>query len=191
MAKPRNHQVRIISGEWRGRKLAVANSQGLRPTPDRVRETLFNWVTDSCRNGVVLDCFAGSGVLGFEAASRGAANVVLVEKEIPISRLLTDQLRVFNSDRIEVITNDIEQYLTSCTKVFDLVFIDPPYVNPSLRRIVLNYLLERQLLADKAMIYLEWPRQENFDLEDDRLVWHRQKRAGQIEYAVAQYRLSR
>ena len=74
-------QIRIIAGRWRGRKLTVVDAPGLRPTPDRIRETLFNWLAQDCRNASVLDCFAGSGALGFEALSRGAAKLVAIERQ--------------------------------------------------------------------------------------------------------------
>ena len=93
-------QVRIIGGKWRGSKLAVVEARGLRPTPDRIRETLFNWLTPKCSGASVLDCFAGSGVLGFEALSRGAAHVVAQSLAKPRMRAMTAAIMLFSMNLI-------------------------------------------------------------------------------------------
>ena len=104
-------QVRIIGGQWRGTKIAVTATDGLRPTPDRIRETLFNWLGSDCRGAIVLDCFAGTGVLGFEALSRGAKQLVAVEQQAQAaarlrdlaSRLQADQVRIIEADTSRII----------------------------------------------------------------------------------------
>ena len=99
-------QVRIIGGEWRGRKLAVVDAEGLRPTPDRIRETLFNWLAEACRDAIVLDCCAGSGVLGLEALSRGAQQLVLLERDRRALVNIRAQVEKLGSSRAEIVAGD-------------------------------------------------------------------------------------
>ena len=120
-------KVRIIAGQWRGRYLPVLKKPGLRPTPDRVRETLFNWLTMHLPASRCLDLFAGSGVLGIEAASRGAKHVLLIEKEYEVAQCLRQQITTLASDNIAVIHADAQQFLKRISEPFDIVFLDPPY----------------------------------------------------------------
>ncbi len=181
-------EIRIIAGRWRGRKLPVADVAGLRPTPDRIRETLFNWLAADCRGANVLDCYAGSGALGFEAASRGARRVVLLERE----RLALDNLFVqaarLGADALEIVAGDALESLTRLGGRFDLAFIDPPYDQGMLRARTFARLERAGLLADGARIYFEWPRGEAFELPSANLDWLRRKRAGQVNYAIAEWR---
>ncbi len=122
------NSVRIIGGDWRRRVLRFPDSEGLRPTPDRVRETLFNWLGQTLDGQTCLDLFAGSGALGFEAASRGAARVVLVERAPKVLAALADNARLLHAEsRVELVRRDALQYLASTSAKFDLVFVDPPY----------------------------------------------------------------
>ena len=120
-------KIRITGGEWRSRLIQVADAEGLRPTPDRVRETLFNWLGQDLSGLACLDLFAGSGILGFEAASRGAAHVTLVEK----SRRVFEQLRrnadPFACERLEPVCCDALKFVPSPARRYDIVFLDPPY----------------------------------------------------------------
>ena len=183
-------QVRIIAGLWRGTKISVTDAPGLRPTPDRIRETLFNWLDSHCRGAVVLDCFAGSGALGFEALSRGAKQLVAIEQQPEAAarlrdlatRLQTAQARIINAD----MTGAIEQLGSD----FDLVFIDPPYAQPGLREKAFKLLEDADCLRDASRIYFEWPHNELFELPSSRLRWLKQKRAGQVNYAIAEWRLT-
>ena len=128
MNKPPFGQVRIIAGDWRGSKLPVESFPGLRPTSDRVRETLFNWLQSHIGGKRVLDCFAGTGALGFEAASRGAAEVVLLEKVPALANSLRETALRLKASTIKIETSDSFSWLRQpATKPFDLVFIDPPY----------------------------------------------------------------
>ena len=179
--------MRIIGGQWRGSKVVVADVDGLRPTPDRVRETLFNWLNFRCHNARVLDCCAGSGVLGLEAASRGAQSVVMVEPHPAAQRALVQANQRLDAQTTALHRGDIVQYLDSCRATFDLVFIDPPYALPELREQILQRLIERQLLAPGAWVYLEWPKQQGFDLKHAGLTWVKQKTAGAIGFAIAQW----
>lgn len=120
-------KVRIIAGQWRGRKLPILEKPGLRPTPDRVRETLFNWLTMHLPGSRCLDLFAGSGALGIEAASRGAKQVRLIEKEREVVQCLRQQVTILATDNVEIIHADARQFLKRTSETFDIVFVDPPY----------------------------------------------------------------
>lgn len=120
--------VRIVGGEWRRRLLRFPDSEGLRPTPDRVRETLFNWLGQDLDGQTCLDLFAGSGALGFEAASRGAARVVMVEQAPRVLAALRENVQLLHAgDRVEIVRGDALQYSVSTQAGFDLVLLDPPY----------------------------------------------------------------
>jgi 16S rRNA (guanine966-N2)-methyltransferase len=191
MSRVKPQQVRIIGGIWRGRKIPVANIDGLRPTPDRIRETLFNWLAMDCPGASVLDCFAGSGVLGFEAISRAAKRLTIVEKDSQAQDRLRQQIERFECDAITLMCGDIVKLIPEMKKQFDLVFVDPPYALPQLRYQVINSLLEHQRLIDGAKIFIEWPAAEQFDLPVPELSWLKQKKAGLVNYGIAEWRLSR
>jgi 16S rRNA (guanine966-N2)-methyltransferase len=148
--------VRIIGGSWRGSKLPVADVAGLRPTADRVRETLFNWLQPMLAGATALDVFAGTGALGFEAASRGAAKVVLVERDPKLAASLSASATRLHADAVEVVCDDALSWLArSPDQKFDLVFLDPPFAaalwQPALAALA-------PWLADDAWLYLESPR---------------------------------
>ncbi|WP_404398210.1 16S rRNA (guanine(966)-N(2))-methyltransferase RsmD [Idiomarina loihiensis] len=152
---------RIIGGQWRGRRLPVADSPGLRPTTDRVRETLFNWLQWGITDARVLDLFAGSGSLGFEAASRGAAQVTLIEAVKTVSQQLQNNVSLLSSENIDVITHNALDWLqTQSAEVYDIVFIDPPF-REGLADKTLKLLDESNWLAADSRVYLEtekeWP----------------------------------
>lgn len=145
--------VRIVGGEFRRRVLRFPDSEGLRPTPDRVRETLFNWLGQDLANWRCLDLFAGSGALGFEAASRGAGQVVMVEKSPRVLAALHENHRLLHQPAtVEIVRGDALQYLTSTAAVFDLIFVDPPYHKGWIDR--LAPLLDRALDPQGAL-YVE------------------------------------
>ncbi|MGM0429629.1 MAG: 16S rRNA (guanine(966)-N(2))-methyltransferase RsmD [Pseudomonadota bacterium] len=152
---------RIIGGQWRGRRLPVADSPGLRPTTDRVRETLFNWLQWDITDARVLDLFAGSGSLGFEAASRGAAQVTLIEAVKPVSQQLQKNVGLLKGQNIEVVTHNVLDWLqTQRSEAYDIVFIDPPF-REGLADKTLELLDEGNWLAADNQVYLEtekeWP----------------------------------
>lgn len=155
--------MRIISGEWRGRKLPVAEAPGLRPTGDRVRETLFNWLQGKTYGARCADLFAGSGALGFEAASRGAKPVILVERSRPLAASLRDTAASLDGGQIEVVHDDALSWLAgrgsngSKPGNLDLVFVDPPFDSDLAAR-ALKALLHNGVLADDALVYLECPK---------------------------------
>ena len=148
--------VRIIGGEWRRRVLRFPVAEGLRPTPDRVRETLFNWLGQDLSGLSCLDLFAGSGALGFEAASRGAARVVMIEQSARVAAALKDNARLLGAeDRLEIVHADAVKFaasLNSSDVRFDVLFLDPPYKKCWIERLV---PLLPQLLADDGVLYVE------------------------------------
>jgi len=136
-------RVRIVGGQWRSRLLDVASVPGLRPTPDRVRETLFNWLGQELDGLDCLDLFAGTGILGFEAASRGAASVVLVERDARALDALHKAAKTLQAAQVEIVRGDAVRFAQSTPRSFDGVFLDPPYkqgwieqVTPWLDRLV-------------------------------------------------------
>ena len=183
-------QVRIIGGKWRGSKLSVIDAEGLRPTPDRIRETLFNWLALDCPGAQVLDCFAGSGVLGFEALSRGARRLVALEQQPQALASLRAQSKRFDGDTIEILSGDALHSIRQLQQKFDIVFIDPPYARPQLRKQIFIQLETQACLQPGARVYFEWPSSENFELPAPGLHWLKQKTAGQVNYAIAEWQLS-
>lgn len=153
-AKSGPNRLRIIGGRWRGRTLRFPNATGLRPTPDRVRETLFNWLMPVIDGARCLDLFAGSGALGLEAASRGAAEVVLVERDRRVAQWLRDQVAVLAAEGVSVVQADAFTYLNQAPRPFDIVFLDPPYRKGLIERSV-QALEQGGWLAPGAHIYLE------------------------------------
>lgn len=184
-------QVRIIGGKWRGRKLKVIDAEGLRPTPDRIRETLFNWLAQDLRDATLLDCFAGSGVLGFEALSRGARWVTALEQHPRALANLQLQAERLETAACEIIAGDAADSIAQLQRKYDIVFIDPPYAEPHLREQVFKQLEIRDCLQIGAKIYFEWPASEEFDLPSASLRWLKQKSAGQVKYAIAEWQGSR
>jgi 16S rRNA (guanine966-N2)-methyltransferase len=148
------NQLRIIGGEWKRRQLAFASADGLRPTPDRVRETLFNWLMWDIQNSNVLDLCAGSGALSFEALSRGATQVVMIEPDRTQAAFLTDNLQLLKvtSQHAKLKVATAQQVLPTLKEQFDLVFLDPPYSLDLWEELA---QLTDPLLKDKAFIYVE------------------------------------
>lgn len=177
-------QVRIIGGKWRGRKLKVPDVADLRPTPDRVRETLFNWLAPIIQGTNCLDLFAGSGVLGFEALSRGASHVVMVDYSTTVIHLLKQASIMLKTDQADIYCAKIPEALKVPTQLFDLVFLDPPYQQNVLIPCCF-YLEENAFLADNAYIYLE--AKENLKENDLPSNWQiiKSKTAGQVAYHLA------
>ena len=149
-------EVRVIAGLWRGRKLSVLNAEGLRPTTDRVKETLFNWLMMDVANARCLDCFAGSGSLGIEALSRQAQAVVSLEKFANAAQQLKKNLASLKTDKGTVINTDTLTYLSqkNSTEPFEIIFIDPPFHHNFVPQ-VLTLLQQNNWLAENALIYVE------------------------------------
>ncbi len=176
--------LRIIGGRWRGRRLAIAAVPGLRPTTDRVRETLFNWLMPVVAGAHCLDLFAGSGALGLEAASRGAAEVVLVERAKAAVEQLRRHLQTLQADTVRVVQADALAFLAGPPRPFDIVFLDPPF-----RRGLLAPCIERLeqggWLADEARIYIEAERELPPEALPANWELLRSKGAGQVGYHLA------
>ena len=182
----RPNQVRIIGGKHRGRKLTVAEAPGLRPTPDRVRETLFNWLGQNLTGWHCLDLFAGSGALGFEAASRGAASVVLVEQSARVAQNLKAGVATLNDPALQVVCADALAYLAKPrvgAEPLDLVFLDPPYGQGWLDRIIMPLLRH---LAPGARLYVETEESLPEHLAPT-LRCVRQGKAGMVHYHLYEY----
>jgi 16S rRNA (guanine966-N2)-methyltransferase len=157
---PNNGLIRIIGGLWRGRKLQVPAVPGLRPTPDRQRETLFNWLMPVIEGGYCLDLFAGSGALGLEAISRGAAKAVLVENHPLAVTTLRHSLSALHATQATLVEQDARQFLQrQPEKPFDIVFVDPPFALTLIPDICQS-LSQPGWLNPEAMLYLEMPRQD-------------------------------
>ena len=175
-------KIRIIGGTHRGRKLAVLDRPGLRPTPDRVRETLFNWLGQRLDGLACLDLYAGSGALGFEAASRGAARVVMVESDRRAFAALGDAKAALGADTVELVHGDALHYLRTGPARFDVVFLDPPFGQNALPAL-LQELPPR--LAPGARVYVEAPAALAAGAGWEPL---RSARAGQVSYQLLQWK---
>jgi len=184
--KARPSQLRIIAGEWRSRRFSFTEQPGLRPTPDRVRETLFNWLSGQIEGARCLDLFAGSGALTLEALSRGARHVLTCDLSRDVVTTLRGHLQTLNCDRAEIRQQDALALLASPpTEPFELVFIDPPF-HQNLLEPTCTALEENGWLTADALIYTE------SETAPERLShpanWHlhRQKKAGQVWYSLWQ-----
>jgi 16S rRNA (guanine966-N2)-methyltransferase len=179
-----SNQVRIIGGRWRGRRLHFPPLEGLRPTPDRVRETLFNWLAPVIEGARCLDLFAGSGALGIEALSRGAAKVVFVERHPLAVRKLRENLALLGIDSVPVVKADALTWLKGRSQPFDIVLLDPPF-GGNLLEPVCAVLEQGGWLATQARIYLETEKApQNPELPQNWTII-RDKTAGQVSYRLA------
>jgi 16S rRNA (guanine966-N2)-methyltransferase len=175
-------ELRIIGGALRGRRWPVPDVAGLRPTPDRVRETLFNWLAPHIAGRRVLDLFAGSGALGFEALSRGAASATLVEQQRGAQALLRDTATRFGLTHVRVEGGDALAFLrTQPRDAFDLVFLDPPF-DSGLLAPALRLLGERGTLAADGYCYIELPSSAELPPLPPGWVSHRTGKAGEVGY---------
>lgn len=176
--------VRIIAGEWRGRKITVADSEGLRPTTDRIRETVFNWLMPYLADSVCLDACAGTGILGLECLSRGAKSVDFVEKDRLSSKNLESNLRDLGGDGV-VHNTSIQQFiasLSSSKRTYDIVFIDPPFA-ADLQEMICRQLFEAECLSPSALVYVESELKHDFDLPNS---WEilRENRSSKVKYQL-------
>ncbi|HKT32892.1 MAG TPA: 16S rRNA (guanine(966)-N(2))-methyltransferase RsmD [Gammaproteobacteria bacterium] len=177
------NQFRIIGGQWRRRRLGFPDLPGIRPSPDRVRETLFNWLRDRLAGAHCLDLFAGSGALGLEALSRGAASVVFVDRELRVVETLRAHLDALHATGCEVLRSDALAFLRGPARVFDLVFLDPPFDSPLLATSVVT-LEQGGWLAERAHVYMEYPYGARPALPSS---WElvRESRAGRVGFGLA------
>ena len=175
--------LRIIGGTWRSRRLTFPGRDGLRPTPDRVRETLFNWLQPWLPGAVCLDLFAGSGALGIESLSRGAGQVVLVEKDDIAVRALRANLTLLEARGAEVVQADARVFLQGAARPFDIIFLDPPYDSGLLQDCCAR-LAAGGWVRKNGLIYLEAAGDADLPLP---AAWTllRSKCAGQVGYHLA------
>jgi len=167
-----SNAVRIIGGKWRGRKLVFPDRPDLRPTLGRVRETLFNWLRADIDGSRCLDLFAGSGALGFEALSRGAASVVFVDADRRAVRSLEDNVaRLEAGERATVIAGRAERVLRRSSEPFDVIFVDPPFAGADLAA-ALEKIRATGALAEHGLVYFEAPRRLAVDTSGWRQVKH-------------------
>ena len=176
--------MRIIGGSWRSRVLPVPDAEGLRPTTDRVRETLFNWLQTDVPGSHCLDLFAGSGALGLEAASRGAREVVMVEKASAVCKTLQQNIKTLGASQVSVINQDALEFLNQQSAAFegslkfDIVFLDPPYQSA-----LLEPVIDLLPLATGTKVYLEARKGDDITVPQN---WSllKDKHAGQIHYSL-------
>jgi 16S rRNA (guanine966-N2)-methyltransferase len=178
-------KLRIIGGRWRGRRLSVPEAEGLRPTPDRVRETLFNWLQPHIAGATCLDLFAGTGALCLEALSRGAARVVMVEKDAHVVECLRQHVVTLQASNANVVQADAVDFLRQTPQPFDIVFLDPPFKSDLIARCAA--LVETNgWIKRGGLVYIEAPSQ--VDVLPLPATWEliRSKKAGQVGYHLAQ-----
>jgi 16S rRNA (guanine966-N2)-methyltransferase len=175
--------VRIIGGQMRGRKLHFSTVAGLRPTLDRIRETLFNWLARDINNAQCLDLFAGSGALGFEAASRGAAQVVMVEASAKVIVDLKRNCKLLNVDNIKLVNLEAAKFLETSNQKFDLVFLDPPFGKDMLAK---TLELLQPKLAPNALVYIEQESSDSPFIPDKHWQQLKFKQTASFSYALYQ-----
>lgn len=175
------NELRIIGGTWRSRKIRFPDAPGLRPTPDRVRETLFNWLGQDLEGLACLDLFAGSGALGFEAASRGSKRVVLVERSAEVCAALKQNCEVLQAPTVQVYSVEVSYFLNRPAEAFDVVFLDPPF-HQALVEPCCRLLEEKGWLANHARIYIEVEKEKVLQALPENWQLHRHKQAGEVGY---------
>jgi 16S rRNA (guanine966-N2)-methyltransferase len=185
LSKPSsNNQLRIIGGQWRGRKLSFPDVEGLRPTGDRIRETLFNWLAPEIQGSRCLDLFAGSGALGIEALSRGAAASIMVERDAKAAAQLRSNLEILKTEQGRIINAEVLSLLQkgNTDEPYHIIFIDPPF-QLKLWQAVIEALEAGHWLADNATIYIESGRDDDYHPP---INWqlHRDKHAGAVSYRL-------
>jgi 16S rRNA (guanine966-N2)-methyltransferase len=178
------NKIRIIGGEWRSRQINFVDAPGLRPTPDRVRETLFNWLQFDIPGSRCLDLYAGSGALGFEAASRGAKSVVQVENNPDACRALQETAVKLAATQVKIVQSDVLRYLAGDAEAFDIVFLDPPF-SLNLVPQTCHWLEDKGWLNPHTKIYVETESKLKF-LDDLPTNWQllKSKTAGDVSYKL-------
>ena len=178
-------RLRIIGGQWRSRVVDFDADDGVRPTPDRVRQTLFDWLAPQIHGASVLDLFAGSGALGLEALSRGAASVTFVESGAAQVRGIRAALTRLGADdsNAQVLARDALAFLAAADAQYDIVLLDPPYDSPLLGRALAAL---PRLLKPHSPVYLEWPKTRPLELPPGWTL-RRDKQAGLVHFGLATY----
>lgn len=189
--RKRANQLRIIGGQWRGRKLAFPTVEGLRPTADRIRETLFNWLAPVISGARCLDLFAGSGALGLEALSRGASFCCFIDSTTAASQQIISNLALLDCNTAVTHTKQaahwLEEFDHACAETYDIIFLDPPF-GKNLATKCLELIEHKQLLRTNGLVYLETHRDEAAPVTPPHWQLHREKTTGQVSYRL--YRVS-
>jgi len=180
---PNSNSLRIIGGVWRSRRLQFIDSAKIRPTPDRVRETLFNWLAGHINEAYCLDLFAGSGALGFEAISRGAKQATLIENDAKIVAKLRQQKEQFLAENIEILQLTAMSFLQNNQQQYDVIFLDPPFASSLLEQ-ALTTIIEKQFLSENGFLYLETPSKKTPLGILKTLNCEREKEAGEVRFAL-------
>ena len=183
-AKKLANTLRIIGGEWRGRRIRFAGTGGIRPTPDRVRETLFNWLAAAVPGSRCLDLFAGSGALGLEALSRGAAFATFVERDRENATRLRETAALLAPERATVVQADAIAWLVGRPEPYDIAFLDPPF-DAGILADSMRLLESRGWLAPGAFVYVEMPGAQGAPALPAGWTAHREGRAGAVGYHLA------
>ena len=176
--------IRLISGQWRGKKLPVKDKQGLRPTTDRTKETLFNWLMHDIRDANCLDCFSGSGSLGFEALSRYSRYCTFLELDKQVAIQLQSNINTLKVENAQVIQGDSLKYLTQpAAKQYNVVFVDPPF-NLGLAQPCIEQLESQGHLADSCLVYVEVENTLTTLTTPDNWELLKEKISGQVRYQL-------
>ena len=184
--KARPGRLRIVAGNWRSRLLDVADVPGLRPTAERIRETLFNWLAPCVGGARCLDLFAGTGALGFEALSRGATEVVFVEQSRSAARAIEDNVKALSAEGAVVVNGDATIFLRGARPgSFDIIFLDPPFANDLLEDLC-RLIEELDLLAPRGRVYLEQDKRKPEANLPAGWTILKSKTAGQVRYSLAE-----
>ena len=183
MTRAVEHSIRIIGGQWRGTRIAVAHRAQLRPSADRVRETLFNWLTPALPGARCLDLYAGTGVLGFEALSRGAHSAHLVEKDAALVTRLNALKARLKADHASVHSADVLGWLNGPAIAYDIVFLDPPFHRGQITTVLAR--LTHGWLAPAALVYVECEPAATFECGS--LVPHREANTRHVRYMLLRH----
>lgn len=174
------NQIRIIGGKFSGKKINVVDIAKLRPTPNRIRETVFNWLMHDIKGATCLDLFAGSGALGFEAYSRGAKKILMIEKDVLIFKNLKKVIAGFDADNLKALNISAENFLTKNIESFDILFLDPPF--QSNYDIFLQLIENSSVLNTGGLLYLE----SNKEINMNATIWEKLKlkKAGSVFFGL-------
>ncbi len=181
--KTADNTLRIIGGEWRSRKLQFPTADGLRPTSGMIRETLFNWLQHKVIGASILDMFSGSGALGFEALSRGAASVTMVEKDRKVAEQLKANAQLLQTAKAQVINSDALSWAARCGDSFDIIFLDPPFaadIAPDCLEVCKSGLVKCE-----GLVYLEISRSQKLEIPQEFEIL-KSKTSGSVIYQLLQ-----
>jgi len=181
--KSTRQSVRIVGGQWRGRRLSFPAVEGLRPTSDRIRETLFNWLQPHLPGSVCLDLFSGSGALGFEAASRGAEKVDMIELDLQAYKQLQANKTMLAAEQCALFRQPAQQFLNQSAGTYDIVFLDPPF-EADIWSEMADLLMQRNLLQKGSLVYLESNKHQKVNQLPDNWLLIKDKQAGDVRYCL-------